>query len=44
MACLLSSLAVVNIDSGVAAGTIAVLVANRAAKFRERLKRRKIGD
>jgi hypothetical protein len=27
-------LAVVNIDSGVAAGTVATLIANRAAKFR----------
>jgi NCAIR mutase (PurE)-related protein len=28
-------LAVVNIDSGVAAGAVATLIANRAAKFRK---------
>ncbi len=33
-------LAVVNIDSGVAAGTIAVLIANRVAKFRGAQKKR----
>lgn len=35
-------LAVVNIDSGVAAGTIATLIANRVAKFRGKIKEGKI--